>query len=339
MTRCLKVNQPTKPTPDALDAAWSTVLSTLRSARESSEEDLGTPSQIDVTLLTGFLGSGKTTVLRYLLENPNGLKIAVIINDVGDIDVDARLVEGMTRQQISLSNGCVCCALSDDFAEQLRQLDAQSYDAVLVEASGVADPVNISQVIHGLPECRLDGIVAVTDPTSIIEYLDNPQIAPLLTRQLQTAHMVLVSKGDLLNEDERRRAVDVISRLSPGSRVIPISQGQVDPGIVLGAAINGISLPNDDQTAFQFATTTISPAGPWDPHELAGLLDTTDHQLLRGKGWFSDHDDNLYELQIVGRRWAIDNWVGDAPNAIVLIVVNSTDLATTKTMFHEIGHR
>ena len=147
--------------------------------------------------------------------------------------------------------------------------------------------------------------------------------------------MVLVSKGDLVNEDERRRAVDVISRLSPGSRVIPISQGQVDPGIVLGAAINGISLPNDDQTAFQFATTTISPAGPWDPHELAGLLDTTDHQLLRGKGWFSDHDDNLYELQIVGRRWAIDNWVGDAPNAIVLIAVNSNDLATTKTMFHE----
>ena len=137
------MNQPTKSTPDAIDAAWSTALSTIRSAHEVKNEGRSTSPRVDVALLTGFLGSGKTTVMRYLLENADGLRIAVIVNDVGDLEVDAHLVKGMTRQQISLSNGCVCCALSDDFSEQLRELSADSYDVVLVEASGVADPVNI----------------------------------------------------------------------------------------------------------------------------------------------------------------------------------------------------
>ncbi len=334
------MNQPTKSTPDAIDAAWSTALSTIRSAHEVKNEGRSTSPRVDVALLTGFLGSGKTTVMRYLLENADGLRIAVIVNDVGDLEVDAHLVKGMTRQQISLSNGCVCCALSDDFSEQLRELSADAYDVVLVEASGVADPVNISQVIHGLPECHLDGIVAVTDPTSVNEYLNNPQIAPLFIRQLQAAHMVLVSKSDLIDDVELQKAVDVIAALSPGSRVISISHGQVEPGIVLGAAIRGVSLPNkNEQSAFRFATTHISPAGPWDPAELARLLDTTDHQLLRAKGWFSDHDDSVYELQIVGRRWSIKAWVGDAPNGIVLIGANPSDLGAAETMFQETSYQ
>lgn len=339
MTRCSKVNQRTKATPDVLDAAWSTVLSTLRSAEPSKEEDRASSLSVDVTLLTGFLGSGKTTVLRHLLENPGDLKIAVVINDVGALEVDARLVQNMTREQISLSNGCVCCALSDDLSEQLRQLSPNLYDVVVVEASGVADPVNISQVIHGLPGCRLDGIVAVADPTSIDQYRNDPHVAPLLTRQLQTAHIVLVSKDDLVDENERRQALNTISALSPGSRVIPIAQGQVDPQVVFGAAINGVSLPNGDQPrAFQFTTTTVSPAGPWDPLKLGSLLDATDHRLLRGKGWFFDHDGHLFQLQIVGRRWSIDSWVGDAPVGVVLIGTDAGDVARTATIFRGIKH-
>ncbi|MEE3256645.1 MAG: GTP-binding protein, partial [Actinomycetota bacterium] len=103
------MNQRTKPTLDAVDAAWSSVLSTLRFARLHSKEEQPLQRQLDVTLLTGFLGSGKTTVLSHLLEHPGDLRIAVIVNDVGAVEVDAHLIRDMTSQQISLSNGCVCC--------------------------------------------------------------------------------------------------------------------------------------------------------------------------------------------------------------------------------------
>ena len=329
-------NQQIKSGPNALDAAWETVLSTLRSVRGPNGQERPPGSQLDVTLLTGFLGSGKTTLLRHLLQNSDGLKIAVVVNDVGAVEVDARLIRGVTSQQISLSNGCVCCALSDDLSEQLQQLNAEPHDAVLIEASGVSDPVNISQVIAGLPECRLDGIVAVVDPTSLDAYLKSVEIGPLLTRQIQTAHLVLVSKEDLVNESERQQAIGVISAISPGSRVIPISEGRIEPSVVLSAAMKGISLPNDDdQAVFRFVTGVISSAGPWDPLEVGKLLDRSNHRLLRGKGWFADNDGKLYQLQIVGRRWSIDEWVGDAPTELVLISANPDEIAEAEAMFGE----
>ena len=334
------VNQPIKSPPNALDAAWETVLSTLRSVRGSNERTEPLAPQLNVTLLTGFLGSGKTTLLRHLLENSDGLKIAVVMNDVGAVEVDARLIRDMTSQQISLANGCVCCALSDDLSEQLQQLSAESYDVALIEASGVSDPVNISQVIEGLPDCRLDGIVAVVDPISLNAYLNNVEITQLLTRQIQTAHLVLVSKEDLVDELELQQAIDAISAISPGCRIISISEGSIDPSVVLSAALKGISLPNNgEQKAFRFATSVVSSDGPWSPVELGRLLDESDHRLLRGKGWFADYEGSLHELQIVGRRWSINEWVGDAPREVVLISVDQADLDTAETMFRDYDRR
>lgn len=331
------MNQPTKSTLDEIDAAWTSVLSTLHFAHLPGQEEQVLQPQLDVTLLTGFLGSGKTTVLRHLLEHPGALRIAVIVNDVGAVEVDAHLIRNMTSQQISLSNGCVCCALSNDLSEQLEQLSADSYDVVLIEASGVADPVNISQVIHGLPQCRLDGIVAVADPTSLDAYLENPQIASLLSRQLQTAHLVLLSKADLTDEFQQQRATDLVSAIAPGSRIISICQGQIDLGVVVGAAINGVSMPsNEEIDAFPFASTIVSPAGPWHRTDVGSLLDKGDLQLLRGKGWFADIDNNLYQLQIVGRRWSIDRWRNDAPRAVVLIGAHERDVAAAETLFRSL---
>lgn len=330
------VNQPIESSSNGLDAAWETVLSTLRSVRRPKELDPPLAAQLDVMLLTGFLGSGKTTLLRHLLENAQGLQIAVVVNDVGSVEVDAHLIRDMTSQQISLSNGCVCCALSDDLSEQLKRIHAESYDVVVVEASGVSDPVNISQVIEGMPECRLDGIVAVVDPTSLDAYLNKVEISHLLSRQIQTAHLVLLSKTDLINQSGQEKAVDAVSAISPGSRIIPISEGRIEPSVVLSSALKGVSLPNNDEQAdFPFVTSAISPAGPWDPVEIARLLDQSEHRLLRGKGWFADGNGNLHQLQIVGRRWSIDEWIGDAPTELVLISSNPDGLAEAEAMFAE----
>ena len=322
-----------------VDAAWSSVVSTLRASRERTEKSEGTRTQLDVTLLTGFLGSGKTTVLRHLLENPGGLRIAGVVNDVGAVEVDAHLVKGVTPQQISLSNGCVCCLLADDLADQLEHLTATgAYDSVLIEASGVADPIVIGQIIHSANDCRLDGIVVVADSTSVDAQLADQQIAPLVARQLQAAHLVILSKCDLAGESERQEVAELIANVAPGSRIIEANNGEVDLGLLVGAAVNGVSMANHEGAGgLAVAALVLEPAGPWNPIEVGKFLDDSAHRLLRAKGWFEDLQRNLFQLQVVGRRWEIERWSGDAPRALVLIGLNPEDVATTKDQLQRIS--
>ena len=127
---------------DELDSAWSRVVSTLNASRHHNQEKSKVQADLAVTLLTGFLGSGKTTILRHALQHPEGLKIAAVVNDVGEIEVDAHLVAAETSNSLSLANGCVCCVLADDLSDQLEMLARSGdYDAVIIEASGDARPV------------------------------------------------------------------------------------------------------------------------------------------------------------------------------------------------------
>jgi G3E family GTPase len=322
-----------------VDAAWSSVVSTLHAARERSQKNDTTSAELDVTLLTGFLGSGKTTVLRHLLENPEGLRIAVVVNDVGAVEVDAHLVKDATLEQISLSNGCVCCVLGDDLANQLEHLGTVgSYDAVVIEASGIADPIAIGQIVQGANNCRLDGIVAVADSTSVNTQLTDQRIAALVARQLQAAHLVVLSKGDLVEEPERQRALKLIADVAPGGRIIEAKNGVIDLGLVVGAAVNGVSMAGHEGIGgLTVVSLVLDPAGPWHPIELGKFLDHSNHGLLRAKGWFEDLEGNLFQLQVVGRRWEINRWSGEAPKALVLIGLNREDVSTTKAQLEHIS--
>ncbi|MFL2987836.1 MAG: CobW family GTP-binding protein [Candidatus Poriferisodalaceae bacterium] len=333
------MNQPTEMSSGEVDAAWSSVVSTLHAARERSQKNDTASTELDVTVLTGFLGSGKTTVLRHLLENPEDLRIAVVVNDVGAVEVDAHLVKDASVQQISLSNGCVCCVLGDDLENQLEHLvTAGSYDAVVIEASGIADPIAIGQIVQGAHNCRLDGIIAVADASSLDVQLADQRIAALVARQLQAAHLVILSKGDLVPESERERAVKLIADVAPGGRIIQANDGVVDLGLVVGAALNGVSMASHEEGGgLAVVSLVVEPAGPWQPTELGKFFDQSTHGLLRAKGWFEDLEGSLFHLQVVGRRWEIKRWSGEAPKALVLIGLDRDDVATTKVRLQYIG--
>ncbi|MEC7828885.1 MAG: CobW family GTP-binding protein [Actinomycetota bacterium] len=333
------MNQPAEMSSGGVDAAWSSVVSTLHAARERTQKNDTTSADLDVTLLTGFLGSGKTTVLRHLLENPGGMRIAVVVNDVGAVEVDAHLVKDASLQQVSLSNGCVCCVLGDDLANQLEHLATVGiYDAVVIEASGIADPIAIAQIVQGANNCRLDGIVAVADSTSINTQLADQRISALVTRQLQAAHLVVLSKGDLVEEPERQHALQLIADVAPGGRIIQANNGAVDLGLVVGAAVNGVSMASHEGTGgLTVVSLVLEPAGPWHPIEVGKFLDHSTHGLLRAKGWFEDLGGNLFQLQVVGRRWEINRWSGEAPKALVLIGLNRDDVTTTKSHLRHIS--
>tara|TARA_B100001245_G_scaffold215554_1_gene182832 strand:+ start:554 stop:1561 length:1008 start_codon:yes stop_codon:yes gene_type:complete len=328
------VSQPIKARFDELDSAWSRVVSTLNASRHHDQEKSNVQTDLAVTLLTGFLGSGKTTILRHALERPQGLKIAAVVNDVGEIEVDAHLVAAETPSRISLANGCVCCALADDLSNQLETLARTGdYDVVIIEATGVADPISVAQAIHGTNGCHLDGIVAVADSRSLEEQLGNHHTASLLHRQLQAAHLVVLSKIDLVNEDIRQTAHDLVAKAAPGSRILPVERGQIDVNVLCGASDKGVSITNSENFSnFDVVSTVINPAGPWDPIHLGNALEQSDHQLLRAKGWFDDQHGNRYHLEVVGRRWSIEQSSDGPFQALVLIGLDQIDVDAAAAM-------
>ncbi len=168
-------------------------------------EPLAIPGRdpVPVTLLTGFLGAGKTTLLNRILNGQHGLRVGVLVNDFGAINIDAELVAGVEENTINLTNGCVCCEIRDDLVHSLEQLltRVDAIDYVLLEASGVADPEGIvmtflDQKYEGL--LRLDSITCIVDAEAVFAHGDNAALSMLKMRQIGFADLVVLNKVDLV---------------------------------------------------------------------------------------------------------------------------------------------
>ena len=310
-----------------LDSAWQAVVGSIAAARRQPGDTDG--DTIGVTVLTGFLGSGKTTVLRQLLIEPAGLRIAAVVNDIGAVNVDAISVAAISgnadsfdasaasgtrgefaasaAERIELTNGCACCALVDDLAESLERLAAEgTYDAIVVEASGAADPATMAAAVLGAEGCQLDGVIAVVDALHAESQLDDPRIGPAVRRQMDTAHLVVLSKVDLIDTSQAEAVTARIGELAPGRMVIPAACGRIDPRVLLSAATRGAALGTAGHGhPFEVATATVRPAGPWTPASVGRWFENQSQPLLRAKGWFTDPDGCPHELQAVGRSWRI----------------------------------
>lgn len=221
------------------------------------------PTPLPVTVLSGFLGAGKTTVLNQLLHNREGRKIAVIVNDMSEVNIDAMAVnQGVTlnRQEeklVQLSNGCICCTLREDLLIAVEQLaTVGKYDYLVIESTGIGEPLPVAETFTFLREdgtclndiARLDTMVTVvdgvnflkdyylaesldnadyiSDPTTI-ENADSYNVAELLIEQVEFCDVILISKVDLISEDALHRLQAVLASLNPDAKLIPIRQGQV----------------------------------------------------------------------------------------------------------------
>ncbi len=214
---------------------------------------------IPVALITGYLGAGKTTLLNEILKNPNGHKVAVIVNDIGEINIDASLIEkGGTVTQIDdslvpLSNGCICCTLKNDLLDQIVSLARMDrFDYIIIEASGICEPMPIAQNItmlsesaqtRGIPEiCRLDNIISVVDAYRMAEefecgidfkdkrkvYDEQEDIQSLLIQQIEFANITILNKAELVDENQKAQIKAVIKALCPDTKIIEANYGKVD---------------------------------------------------------------------------------------------------------------
>jgi len=215
---------------------------------------------IPVTLLTGYLGSGKTTLVNHVLNNQKGYKVAVIVNDIGEVNIDASLIQkgGVVNQTddslVPLQNGCICCTLKVDLMKQIAELaKTGKFDYILIEASGICEPIPIAQTItaisseassYGLPEiCRLDNIVSVVDSLRLAtefgcgEYLekevDEEDIENLIIQQIEFCNLIVLNKVDEVKPEELAVIKSIIKKLQPKAEIIETNYGKVDISKIL----------------------------------------------------------------------------------------------------------
>ena len=199
---------------------------------------------IPVLLLTGYLGSGKTTLLNRILSNRKGIRFAVIVNDIGEVNIDATLIQkgGVVAQQddnlIALQNGCICCSLKMDLIQQLRDLCvANAFDYIVIEASGICEPAPIAQTIasyasmvpaSSAPIPQLDAVVSVVDALRLrdefVEKLsdtsDQSDLSQLVINQIEFCNLILLNKVSMVSEDEREHIRAIIRAIQPKANII-----------------------------------------------------------------------------------------------------------------------
>ena len=194
--------------------------------------------RIPLTVIGGFLGTGKTTLLNRLLENSDGRRLAVLVNDFGAINVDAALVASRGADTLSLQNGCVCCQIGGDLTDALIRVigSVPRPDAIVIEASGVSDPWRIAQVGLADPALALDGVVVLVDAASVREQADDPLLADTVRRQLQAADLLVLNQCDRVDDASLAALRDWLDAEVPGTPRHETRFAKV-PAALLGAPL------------------------------------------------------------------------------------------------------
>jgi G3E family GTPase len=274
-------------------------------------------------IVGGYLGAGKTTLVNHLLRHTGGRRIAVMVNDFGELTIDADLIEGAEGSVLALAGGCVCCSFGSDLLGALQDvLQRQPLpDLILIETSGVALPAAVARSARLLQGLRIEGIVLLLDAETVRQRSADPYVGDLVRQQLLDADLLILNKTELCSPKALAELHAWLPTMTtPGTPVVPANQARVPPELVLGfqaGLSTGLDAATGDALARWVAQPIAQPLAPASDRFVNELLDLSaplDLQALlqglsdpsagvvRAKGWLTDLAGQRHLLQQVGRR-------------------------------------
>ena len=295
--------------------------------------NINVSNRLPVTVLSGFLGAGKTTVLSHILNNRQNRKVAVIVNDMSEINIDASLVKNevsLNRSEeklVEMSNGCICCTLREDLLIEINKLaEEKKFDYLVIESTGISEPLPVAETFTFEDEngvslsnaASLDTMVTVVDAVNFTKdyeeakYLqetgeslgedDDRSVADLLVDQIEFADVILVSKTDLVTEEDIKKLKAIIKTLNTQAEIIPITEGRVEIDKVLNTGLfnfekakeapgwlkemRGDHIPETEE--YGISSFTYKARRPFYPEKFHNFLHSTEQygKLIRSKGFF-----------------------------------------------------
>lgn len=276
---------------------------------------------IPFTVIGGFLGAGKTTLVNRLLASAAGRRFAVLVNDFGALDIDGELIAKHGGDTIALSNGCMCCTIGDSLVATLLALleRPDEFDHIVVEASGVADPGRIADLATLEARLQRDGVIVVVNADDVQQRAGDRRVSDTILRQLKAADLLVLNKIDLIDDPS------VVRRWIGAQSTAPVLEARhadVPLALLFGLDHHGVSHGDGNPKPFQ--SWSYSWPDPVDRTALLAMLNEAPSHILRAKGImrFADSPDCRSVVHMVGRRIDINeggSWLGDAESRLVLV--------------------
>ena len=275
---------------------------------------------IPLTLISGYLGTGKTTLINNLLRTTKK-KIALLVNDFGDVNIDESLIEARTESVMSIAGGCVCCSYGNELIETLESMSSSEFlpDHIVLEASGIALPSKIIQTISLMNFLSFHGTVLLTDASRLQAQLNDVYISDTISLQIEQHDLLVLNKTDLLAEDELSNCIDTVSKRFEIRKFLKTVNAYIEEKDMLIDFGPSDIIKLEKKQEHGFISSTIKPTGTINADALSTLLQDPVYNIERAKGFFKNKKGEVCTIQYDGLTLKIEKTENEKESVFVVI--------------------
>ena len=276
---------------------------------------------IPLTLISGYLGTGKTTLINNLLRTTKK-KIALLVNDFGDVNIDESLIEARTDSVLSIAGGCVCCSYGNELIETLESMNSNEIlpDHIVLEASGIALPSKIIQTISLMEFLSFHGTVLLTDASRLRSQLNDLYISDTISLQIEQHDLLVLNKTDLLKEDELLNCIDTLSKRFEIRKFLKTVNAHIEEKDMLLDFGPSHKINLEKKQEHGFISSTIKPIGTMNAEALSTLLRDPVYNIERAKGFFKNKKGEVCTIQYDGLTLKIEKTEKNEKESVFVVI-------------------